>query len=109
WRSASVFFFALPQYFAVRQRGAEAAPFFGPDRMRAAMMVFTGFFVLTLPGWLVAYAMQRIPAAVVSPVTGSSPMVAALFSALLFREKIAPMQWLGIVMIIGGGAMVSLL
>ena len=72
-------------------------------------MVFTGFFVLTFPGWLAAYAMQRIPASIVSPVTGSSPMVASLFSALLFHEKISPMQWLGIVMIIGGGAMVSLL
>ena len=109
WRAAAVIFSSLPQYAAARRRQTEQAPFFGPDRARAAVMIFTGFFVLTLPGWLVASAMQRVPAAVVSPLTGSSPMVAALFSALLFREKIAPMQWLGIFMIIGGGAMVSLL
>ena len=71
-------------------------------------MLASGALILTLPGWLVALALKSIPASAVAPVTGASPAVAALLGRLLYRETITPFQWLGILMIISGGAVVNL-
>lgn len=108
WRSAALLIYAWPVFLPWRRRSGDAAPLLPLRSSGGLIMLASGALILTLPGWLVALALKSIPASAVAPVTGASPAVAALLGRLLYRETITPFQWLGILMIISGGAVVNL-
>ena len=108
WRSAALLIYAWAVFLPWRRRSGDAAPFLPLRSSGGLIMLASGALILTLPGWLVALALKSIPASAVAPVTGASPAVAALLGRLLYRETITPFQWLGILMIISGGAVVNL-
>ncbi len=109
WRALAVFVTVWPTYLRDRRRLGTTEPMLQLRDTKALLMIAAGVFVLALPSWFVSQAMSYIPAAMVSPITGSSPVIAALLGLFFFKEKITPLQWLGIVMIIGGGAAINLL
>lgn len=47
-------------------------------------------------------ALYRAEAGIVVPLTAAYPVVTAILSALLLREKLSPLQWMGIVCVIAG-------
>jgi drug/metabolite transporter (DMT)-like permease len=109
WRSVALLVYAWAAYLRWRRKSGDALPLLPLNSSRGLVMLAAGALILTLPGWLVALALKNVPASAVAPVTGASPAVAALLGRLLYHEAITPLQWLGIVMIISGGAAVNLL
>lgn len=75
---------------------------------RMWLMAIAGVLVMAVGGWISAQAMKLAPASLVSPITGSSPVITALLGRAFFNEKIAPMQWIGIAMILVGGVAINL-
>ncbi len=108
WRSAALLIYAWFFYLRWRRRTGDTSALLPLNTVRGLMMLASGLLILMLPGWLVAIALQKIPAAVVAPVTGASPAVSALLGHLLFNEPISGAQRLGILLIIAGGAAVNL-
>lgn len=108
WRSVALLIYAWISYLAWRRRTGDTSALLPLNTARGLMMLASGALILTLPGWLVAIALEKIPAAVVAPVTGASPAVSALLGHLLFHEPISGVQWGGILLIIAGGAVVNL-
>ncbi|MDY3869103.1 MAG: DMT family transporter [Pyramidobacter sp.] len=109
WRALAVFLTTWPAYLRERRELGTSEPLVDFKDKKSFLMVGAGVFVLALPSWFVSQALSHIPAAMVTPITGSSPVVAALLGFFFFREKISPLQWLGIVMIIGGGIVINVL
>ena len=66
-----------------------------------------GVFSLAI-GWLAyAYALEITPVSVASPITASNPVIAAVIARFVFNEKLSPVQWVGILLVIIGGVEVS--
>ncbi len=108
WRAAALLGFAWQNCLRERARTRDTSPLLPLNTAGGLMMLATGVLVLMLPGWLVATALQTVPPSIVAPITGASPAVAALLGRILFKEPISPPQWLGIALIIIGGAAVNL-
>ena len=60
-------------------------------------------------GWLlIAYALPRLPAIETSVLLLLQPALTILWAALLFEERLAPVQWLGASLVLGGIGLASL-
>ena len=66
-----------------------------------------GALALALGGTLLALALQRAPASVVTPITASSPLVSTLLAILFLGETSTRRQWAGIVLVVVGSAIIS--
>lgn len=110
WRSTALCLYSCLVYIPTRLSGRDKSPFLRAFLTpKGSLMIVSGLFVLMLPGWLSTYAAARASAALMAPITGSAPMVAALMGHWLFKERLTPAQWLGVASIITGGVMVNLL
>lgn len=69
--------------------------------------IAAGVFGLAAGGYVFALAAQIIPVSVVTPITATSPIIAAAMSVVFFRENLYMIQWIGILCIIGGVMLVS--
>lgn len=54
------------------------------------------------------YCISVMPLAVVTAITSTSPFMAALFSHFVVKERLRPVQWFGVVIIILGSVVVGL-
>lgn len=60
-------------------------------------------------GWLlITRTLPRLPALDTSVMLLLQPMLTVLWSVLIFREALSPLQWLGVALVIGGVAVLSL-
>ena len=109
WRALALLVFAWCGYLKLRRKSPAPMPAIPLTSLPEWLMFLSGAFVLTLPNWLIAIALQRASASVVTPVSGGSPALAAVLGCWFFGERITAPQWLGVFCIIGGGIIVSLL
>lgn len=66
--------------------------------------------VLSLGGgaYLYSMALEYVPATTATPIGASNPLLAAIFALVIFKEKLRPIQWGGIILAIAGSVMVTL-
>ena len=72
-----------------------------------AYALAAGTFGLAAGGYVFALAIQIIPVSVATPITATSPLIAAGMGVFLFHESMRPVQWAGILCILGGVLTVS--
>ncbi len=70
-----------------------------PREIRASA-VAAGIFGLAAGGYVFALAIQIIPVSVATPITATSPLIAAGMAVVLFHESMRPVQWAGILCIL---------
>ena len=61
-----------------------------------------GTFGLAAGGYFFTKGIQLIPVSVATPITASSPLLAAAMGVLFFHERMRPVQWAGILCILSG-------
>lgn len=77
-------------------------------RRDSALGVTAGACSLGLGAWFYSLALQYVPPTVATPIGASNPVLASLFSTLVYKDKIEPAQWAGIVLAVGGSVLVAL-
>ncbi len=70
--------------------------------------VLAGVLSLGCGAWLYSSALKYIPASVATPIGASNPLIATILAMIIFKEKIIPIQWLGIILAVGGSILVIL-
>ena len=63
---------------------------------------------LALGAWFYSLALQYVPPTVATPIGASNPVLAALLSTVIYKEKIYALQWAGILLAVGGAVLVAL-
>ncbi len=107
WQSIS-FFIAIWICWGISwQRNNRQEPLFRMPLKNMVMMITVGVLSMGLGGFLTSEAMRYAPASVVTPITASSPLFAAFWGRLLYREPILIPQWIGIVLILTGGVAIN--
>mgnify|MGYP001222871081 CR=1 FL=1 len=73
-------------------------------------LYFLGAAVVGLCFGSIMYAscIKVMPVAIVTAITSTSPFMAALFGHFVLKERLRPIQWCGVVMIIAGSITVSI-
>jgi len=66
-----------------------------------------GIIALFVGGWLYTTSLSIIPMNVATPIASSSPLIAAVFACAFMGESLRPIQWLGIVFVVGGAVAVG--
>lgn len=77
---------------------------------RAAWLYFLGAAVIGLCFGSIIYAasISVMPVAIVTAITSTSPFMSALYGHFVLKERLRPLQWSGVAMIIIGSVFVSL-
>jgi drug/metabolite transporter (DMT)-like permease len=76
---------------------------------RAALaIVGAGAFGLGVGVFTFTKAVTLIPLSIVTPITGTSPLLTALFGIFVMREQSTAAQWTGIALIVAGSVAVGL-
>jgi drug/metabolite transporter (DMT)-like permease len=71
------------------------------------MLIFYGIFGIALMQWSYSNAVSLLPISVALLIEYTAIVIVPLVSLLLFREKVKPRLWLGIVAVLAGLAIVS--
>lgn len=66
-----------------------------------------GAFSLAIGGATISLALEITPVSLVTPITASNPVIAAIIARFAFNERLSPIQWFGILLVIIGGIVVS--
>jgi DME family drug/metabolite transporter len=66
-----------------------------------------GVVALVIGGWCYFTSLTLIPMNVATPVSSTSPLIAALIACLFGSERLRPAQWVGIGLIVAGAAAVN--
>jgi drug/metabolite transporter (DMT)-like permease len=66
-----------------------------------------GVFSLAIGGIALARAFAITPVSIATPITASNPVIAAVIARFVFNEKLSPVQWVGIFLVIIAGVEVS--
>lgn len=77
---------------------------------RVAWFYFMGAAVIGLCFGSIIYAssIRVMPVAVVTAITSTSPFLSALYGHFVVKDRLKPLQWCGVLMIITGSVVVSL-
>lgn len=77
---------------------------------RAAWMYFLGAAVIGLCFGSIIYAasIRVMPVAIVTAITSTSPFLSALYGHFVLKDRLRPLQWSGVAMIIIGSVFVCL-
>ena len=67
-----------------------------------------GAIALAIGGTFLTLALRMAPASIVTPITASSPLISTLLAVLLLGERVAGIQWMGVILIITGSAIINL-
>ena len=78
--------------------------FLGRDTLLGAA---AGASSLGLGAWFYSLALQHVPPTVATPIGAANPVLAALLSTVIYKEKITPLQWVGIFLAVGGAILVT--
>lgn len=108
WKSLGVLLASWTMWIVNRQKNHPSVPLLHTKPRPFVVLVVAGFLSLGFANVLASEAMIELPASLISPLTATSPVWASLSSMALFREAISRIQWLGILMVLCGGAVVNL-
>lgn len=80
------------------------------DIPREGWLYFIGASIIGLCFGSIIYAscISVMPLAVVTAITSTSPFMAALFGHFVMKERLSPVQWFGVILIILGSVVVGL-
>jgi drug/metabolite transporter (DMT)-like permease len=106
WRAISLSLAAW-SFWYFRKNSEERKHIFNVGYKKWLSPTLAGAIGLALGGLTNAYALKTVPASIVAPITASNPVIAALIAKFAFGEKLSPIQWMGIIMVIIGGIQVS--
>ena len=67
-----------------------------------------GVFGLIIGSWCYNSSLPLIPMSVATPIAASCPLIAAVAACAFMDERLRPLQWLGIVSVVTGAAIVGL-
>jgi drug/metabolite transporter (DMT)-like permease len=107
WRAVSLCILSW-SYWYYRKNSEERKHIFNVELKKWISPFFAGAIGLALGGITIVYALNAIPASIAAPITASNPIIAALIAKFAFNEKLSQNQWLGILMVIIGGIVVSI-
>ncbi len=68
----------------------------------------SGVVGLSIGYTMYAYCVKTLPVAIVTPITATSPLIAALYAHFVMKKKLSAIQWTGVGMIIAGSVLVSI-
>ena len=68
----------------------------------------SGVIGLSIGYTMYAYCVKTLPVATVTPITATSPLIAALCAHFVMKKKLTAIQWAGVGMIIAGSVLVSI-
>jgi drug/metabolite transporter (DMT)-like permease len=68
----------------------------------------SGVLSLIVGSWFYASSLFIVPMNVATPIASTSPLMAALFACAFLGERLRPVQWLGIAVIVTGAVVVSI-
>ena len=106
WRAVSLSIISW-SYWYFSKNSEERAHVFNVGFKKWIVPSIAGASGLALGGITLLKALETIPVSAVAPITASNPIIAALIARFAFNEKLSPLQWLGIVLVIIGGIEVS--
>lgn len=66
-----------------------------------ALLIYLGVVPTALAYWLFLLALRTVPATVSSILTLLEPLVSAVLAAVIFHETLAPLGWIGAVLLLG--------
>ncbi|MCE5202021.1 MAG: DMT family transporter [Synergistaceae bacterium] len=80
------------------------------DVPKAGWIYFLSAAVIGLCLGSIMYSscIRVMPVAIVTAITSTSPFMAALFAHFVLKERLRPLQWCGVILIIAGSVTVSL-
>ena len=107
WRAVSLCIISW-SFWYFRKNSEERKHIFNVGFKKWITPSIAGASGLALGGISLLYALETIPASVVAPITASNPIIAAMIARFAFNEKLSPIQWIGIVLVIIGGIEVSI-
>lgn len=68
----------------------------------------SGALAISLGGFFYVRALQLIPATVATPIGAANPLLATVAAMFLFGEKLRPVQWAGVCVVIVGTVVVAM-
>lgn len=109
YRSAVFFIITwLIRWFAVRYTNAKTIPLRSVSVKAWLYLLGAAIVGLSVGSILYAACINVMPVAIVTAITATSPFMAALFGHFALKERLRPLQWCGVVLIIFGSVTVSL-
>lgn len=106
WRAVSISLIAWGYWFFSKNKEARMHVFQVGLRKWISPL-WAGAFGLALGGIAFASALEIVPVSLASPITAANPIIAAIIAKFAFKERLSPIQWVGIVMVIIGGIKVT--
>jgi len=103
WRS--FFLFSLSWLYwgtSSLRRGTNPMRIFAMSPKAWGWAIAAGTFGLAAGGYFFTKGIQLIPVSIATPITASSPLLAAAMGVLFFHERMRPVQWAGILCILSG-------
>jgi len=109
YRSVAFFILAWGSRYALQcMNPASTVPLRTLPRAGWIYMSASGAIGLCIGSILYAACIEVMPVAIVTAITATSPFMAALFGHFVLKQKLFPLQWCGVIMIIAGSVVVSL-
>jgi DME family drug/metabolite transporter len=106
WRSVSLTIIAW-NFWYFRKNNEERKHIFNVGVKKWISPFIAGASGLALGGITIVRALETVPVSIAAPITASNPVIAAIIARFAFNEKLSPIQWFGIIMVIIGGIQVS--
>ena len=92
----------------VKYRSAATIPLRSVRPAAAMYFAAAAFIGLCLGSIVYAACLVVMPVAIVTAITATSPLIAALFGHFALKERLLKLQWTGIVLIIAGSVAVGI-
>lgn len=108
WQSLSFFAMSWLWWGFLWNRTGRKEPFVRWSLKETLAMYAVGAFSLGLAAGLTSAALKYAPASVVTTIAATGPIITAFWGRFLLGERLGPRQWLGIVLILGGGVLLTL-
>ena len=96
----------IPLFVLFAKRLGESNPLTRPTRPLLIAMIATIQIGATM---LYSYALTKGPTAIIAPIAGSYPALFVVFAFVMFRERLRPVQYIGIVSTVVGITVLALL
>ena len=95
-------------HWAVGTKGENRSRIKDVSRRSWIAILGAGAFGLGIGVYTFTWAVTLIPLSIVTPITGASPLLTALFGIFVMHERSTAAQWTGIALIVAGSLAVSL-
>ncbi|MEG1799215.1 MAG: DMT family transporter [Synergistaceae bacterium] len=95
------------RFAAEKRTPSSVKPFSSLNRTTVLYFLGAALIGLWLGSVLHAICIAAMPVAIVTAITATSPFMAALFGHFALKERLTPVQWAGVAMIIAGSVTIS--